>query len=167
MLARSPRIARVLSEMFRAGEISKEYTALVAGQTPQRGSIHVPLARKSLSAGRRVQPGPGGLSARTSYVRLASKKGFSLLGLTLQTGRTHQIRAHLRHIGHPILGDPRYGHGEANRKFRLRYGLERQFLHASRLGFAHPSTGKSIRIRSSLPADLKTVLARVGIPGPT
>ena len=84
----------------------------------------------------------------------------TLLRVRLETGRTHQIRAHLLAIGHPVAGDPEYGAAG-------RYGLERQFLHAARLAFAHPATGEPVDVRSPLPADLAAALARAeGGPDP-
>src|SRR3712207_6651017 len=79
--------------------------------------------------------------------------GCTLLRVRLDTGRTHQIRAHLLAIGHPVAGDPEYGHAG-------RYGLTRQFLHAERLAFAHPATGAAVDLRSPLPGDLEAALAR-------
>jgi 23S rRNA pseudouridine1911/1915/1917 synthase len=76
----------------------------------------------------------------------------------LETGRTHQIRAHLRAIGHPVCGDPQYGTPG-------RYGLERQFLHAARLSFAHPATGERVDVRSPLPPDLAAALERAALSG--
>ena len=79
----------------------------------------------------------------------------TLLRVRLQTGRTHQIRAHLAAIGHPVAGDPEYGTAGL-------LGLERQFLHAARLAFAHPFTGAPVDVRSPLPADLRAALERAG-----
>jgi 23S rRNA pseudouridine1911/1915/1917 synthase len=78
--------------------------------------------------------------------------GCTLLRVTLETGRTHQIRAHLQAIGHSVLGDPEYG--------TPRFGLQRQFLHAEHLAFAHPMTGEPVDVRSPLPDDLAAALAR-------
>ncbi len=77
----------------------------------------------------------------------------TLVEVRLETGRTHQIRAHFAAIGHPVAGDPRYGHAR-------RHGLERQFLHARRLAFAHPVTGERTELRSGLPDDLAAALQR-------
>ena len=168
VLARSPRAARILSESFRSGDVEKEYVALVRGVPPARGEIDVPLTRKSSSGGPRVRPsrGKGALSARTRYRRIAKGDGFSLLAVRILTGRTHQIRAHLRHLGHPIAGDPRYGDGALNRQVRLRLGLLRQFLHASRLRFPHPESGEAVDVRARLPADLTAALRPLGIRVP-
>ena len=80
-------------------------------------------------------------------------EGFTLLRVRLETGRTHQIRAHLLAIGHPVAGDPEYG--------RAGLGLERQFLHAERLAFRHPVTGAAIDVRSPLPGDLQRALSQL------
>ena len=86
-------------------------------------------------------------------------EGWTLLRVRLETGRTHQIRAHLKAIGHPVAGDPDYGRAGA-------LGLERQFLHAERLAFDHPVSGEPIDVRSPLPADLEAALKRGGAAYP-
>ncbi len=96
----------------------------------------------------------GGRASITHYEVLEAFAAAILVDIHLETGRTHQIRVHLQAIGHPVAGDPDYG-GEG------RYGLERQFLHAARLAFAHPSSGAPVDIDSPLPADLARVLASI------
>jgi 23S rRNA pseudouridine1911/1915/1917 synthase len=98
----------------------------------------------------------GGVSpreARTHFTLERALAGTSLLRLKLETGRTHQIRVHLQAIGHPVVGDPEYGTAGM-------LGLERQFLHATRLAFDHPITGERVEVTSPLPADLKNALKR-------
>lgn len=167
VLGRSPRIARALAEMFRAGEVEKEYIALVAGRPPASGEISAPLMKEERPAGPRVRPSGGGRPAWTSYRRLATRQGLSLLRVRIRTGRTHQIRAHLRHIGHPIVGDPRYGDGRRNRSVRDRCGLGRQFLHASRLRFRHPTREVPIDRGAPLPDDLAAPLRALGMREPS
>jgi 23S rRNA pseudouridine1911/1915/1917 synthase len=91
--------------------------------------------------------------ARTHFTLERALAGTSLLRLKLETGRTHQIRVHLQAIGHPVVGDPEYGTAGM-------LGLERQFLHATRLAFDHPITGERVEVTSPLPADLKNALKR-------
>jgi 23S rRNA pseudouridine1911/1915/1917 synthase len=91
--------------------------------------------------------------ARTHFAIDRALPETTLLRVTLETGRTHQIRAHLKAIDHPVCGDPEYGTPG-------RYGLGRQFLHAARLAFTHPVTGAGVEVRSALPADLAVALAR-------
>jgi 23S rRNA pseudouridine1911/1915/1917 synthase len=91
--------------------------------------------------------------ARTHFELERQLPAAALLRVTLETGRTHQIRVHLAAIGHPVCGDPQYGTGGE-------YGLTRQFLHAARLAFEHPVSGASVDVHSELPADLAAALAR-------
>ena len=97
--------------------------------------------------------GSGAREARTHFTLERALEGTSLLRLTLDTGRTHQIRVHLRAIGHPVCGDPEYG-------TKGMLGLERQFLHATRLAFDHPITRERVEVISPLPQDLQVALAR-------
>jgi 23S rRNA pseudouridine1911/1915/1917 synthase len=92
-------------------------------------------------------------AARTNFELAERLGGYSLLSLRLDTGRTHQIRVHLQAIGHPVCGDPEYGRPGL-------LGLERQFLHATRLAFPHPVSGERIELRSPLPEDLRAALDR-------
>jgi 23S rRNA pseudouridine1911/1915/1917 synthase len=92
-------------------------------------------------------------AARTRYTLLESFGALSLVRLEPETGRTHQIRVHLRAIGHPVCGDPEYGTAG-------QLGLQRQFLHAARIAFEHPFTGARVDVSSPLPGDLKEALAR-------
>ena len=95
-----------------------------------------------------------GQEAETIFRRLARSEEFSLLEAELLTGRTHQIRVHLAHLGHPVLGDDKYGDFTLNKALRKR-GLRRMFLHAAQLSFAHPATGEPVTVRSPLPAELE------------
>jgi 23S rRNA pseudouridine1911/1915/1917 synthase len=97
--------------------------------------------------------GSGGREARTHFTLQRALADSSLLRLRLETGRTHQIRVHLQAIGHPVCGDREYGHAG-------RFGLQRQFLHATRLAFAHPTSGEPVEVNSPLPADLAAALER-------
>jgi len=88
----------------------------------------------------------------------------SLVEARPETGRFHQIRRHLKHLSHPIVGDVNYGKGDLNRLFRTRYGLHRLALHAHLLAFDHPATGRRLVVRAPLPADFAAALAALGLP---
>lgn len=154
IVARSPEAHRALSAMIAAREVSRSYTALVDGCPPSRtGKIDAPLGRDHRSpeivvvGGRRPRPAVTHFEVEERLPREA------LLDVRLETGRTHQIRAHMLAIGNPIVGDPQYGGGSAGR-----YGLDRQFLHSSRLAFEHPITGEAMEFGSELPPDLARAL---------
>ena len=102
---------------------------------------------------RRAVKGTGSREARTHFEVIEELPDDTLVHARLETGRTHQIRVHFAAIGHPVAGDPEYG-------TRGRHGLERQFLHASRLAFRHPTTGEQLEFRSELPEDLRAALER-------
>ena len=151
-----PALRRAISRHL----VERRYLALVhGGPAAASGTIDAPLGRSSRRRGL-VQLAPGGRPARTHYRCLARwpERGLSLLEVTLETGRTHQIRVHLASIGHPVVADPVYG--------REGGPAPRLFLHAARLRFAHPITGEQIEVRSPLPADLEEVLRALGEPVP-
>ena len=145
---------KALRELFRQHRAERRYVALVSG-TPQaaEGRIDVPI-RDRYEGGRRgvARPGEAGLPAVTRYRVVERLAGAALLEIQLETGRQHQIRAHLAHVSLPILGDATYGPEAAA-------AVPRQMLHARVLGFAHPLTGAPIRVESPLPADFERVLA--------
>ncbi len=146
-----------LHAMLRDRAIDKRYLAGVAGRfrnETQRVSLAL-AKRATTDGGRHVSVSEQGQEAETVFRRLERGAEFSLLEAQLLTGRTHQIRVHLAHLGHPILGDDKYGDFELNRALRKR-GLRRMFLHAASLEFAHPLSGEILRIAAPLPADLET-----------
>jgi 23S rRNA pseudouridine1911/1915/1917 synthase len=154
VVARSEEVLRCLQRALAAREIVREYLALVEGRPPARsGTIEAPIGRDPRVRTRMAVGGSGAREARTHFTLERALPDTSLLRLRLETGRTHQIRVHLQAIGHPLCGDPEYG-----RPGRL--GLERQFLHATRLAFRHPVTGAEIDLESPLPGDLQAALAR-------
>jgi 23S rRNA pseudouridine1911/1915/1917 synthase len=154
VVARTEAAHSALKEMMRTRAITREYVALVEGRPAARaGTIDAPLGRDRRVRTRVSTDTNDPRPAITHFEVDQALEGYTLLRVRLETGRTHQIRAHLLAIGHPVAGDPEYG-----RKGLL--GLERQFLHAERLAFAHPSTGAAIDIRSPLPADLTEALDR-------
>lgn len=155
LVARSEEAHAKLQRALQRREIEREYIALVHGRPPARaGTIEAPIGRDARVRTRMAVGGAHARDARTHFELERALQGTTLLRLRLETGRTHQIRVHLQAIGHPVVGDPEYGGGgEA-------LGLERQFLHAARLAFAHPITGERIEVRSPLPPDLQAALAR-------
>jgi 23S rRNA pseudouridine955/2504/2580 synthase len=138
-----------LHRMLREGEVEKTYIAVVAGEYRGDNEIRAALHKYVTGSGeRRVAVKEGGMSAATRVKVLKANPDFSLLEVRLLTGRTHQIRVHLAHVGHPVLGDEKYG-GEAKKAAR------RLLLHAARLSFQHPVTGERVRLEAPLPPDLK------------
>ncbi|HEX5853052.1 MAG TPA: RluA family pseudouridine synthase, partial [Solirubrobacteraceae bacterium] len=135
-------------------EIEREYLALVEGRPPARtGTIDAPIGRDPRVRTRMAIDGAGAREARTHFTLERTLADTTLLRLKLETGRTHQIRVHLKAIGHPVCGDPEYGTPGM-------LGLERQFLHATRLAFDHPLTGERVEVHSPLPVDLLAALSR-------
>ncbi len=178
VVAKNDAAHRALSEQFAAhgedGRLQRTYLTLVWGALPRpRGVIDAPLGR---SASNRVKmavvPEAAGRRAVTHYEVMQAfadddgKPLATLARLQLETGRTHQIRVHLAHIGNPVLGDPVYGIGYKTSAARLSAegqaalaSLGRQALHAAELGFAHPRTGKALHFASALPADMARLVA--------
>ena len=155
VVARTPEAHTALSRMIAAREVAREYTALVEGRPSSRtGTIDAALGRDHRSPERVIVGGRRPRSAVTHFEVSETLARDSVLTIRLETGRTHQIRVHMLAIGHPVAGDPQYGSGGS----RGRYGLERQFLHSSRLGFEHPVTGEALELESPLPADLQAAL---------
>jgi 23S rRNA pseudouridine955/2504/2580 synthase len=145
-----------LHRMLRAGEIEKVYLALVKGAWQGGARELRERLHKYVTAGgeRRVAVHGAGQAAVTVVTPLAASADCSLLELRLMTGRTHQIRVHLAHAGHPVLGDDKYGDFELNRAL-ARHGAKRLMLHARRLVFAHPLTGARLRLEAPVPADMR------------
>ncbi len=154
VVAKSDRVHRALRDALSKRRVRREYLTLVAGHPEARtGTIDAPIGRhrrdRVLMSIDTDQP----REARTHFELERLLPDSALLRVSLETGRTHQIRVHMAAIGHPVCGDPQYGTaGE--------YGLSRQFLHAARLVFAHPVTGAALDVRSELPEDLRRGLAR-------
>jgi 23S rRNA pseudouridine1911/1915/1917 synthase len=160
VIAKNPETHRILSEQFKERKVRKEYTVLVYGRPiPATGTIDLPLGRdpknrKKISPRARRQR-----SAVTHYHVERDYGPLSLLKVRIETGRTHQIRVHLSHIGHPVVGDTLYG-GERSRTLkdeRLRKAigsLQRHFLHAHRLEFRHPHSGRLVSFSAPVPLEL-------------
>jgi 23S rRNA pseudouridine1911/1915/1917 synthase len=154
VVARTEAAHRALRAALQRREITREYLALVEGRPPARtGTIDAPLGRDRRVRTRTSTDTHLPKPAITHFEIERALPRTTLLRVRLETGRTHQIRAHLRAIGHPVVGDPEYGTPG-------RLGLERQFLHAARLAFAHPVTGEPIDVSSPLPDDLQAALDR-------
>lgn len=171
VVARNDAAYRALVRAFAEREVDKVYLAVVHGRPKSdRGEIEAPIARHPTDR-KRMAVRPRGKAARSSYRVLASAPGASLLAVTIHTGRTHQIRVHLKHAGLPIVGDPVYG-GHAARNLpahqrRLLDGFRRPALHAWRLAFRHPRTGGDVRIEAPIPEDLRALWGDLGGAAPT
>ena len=153
VFALTKEAASQLGRVWSGREAEKRYIALVRGVTPDAGLIDRALPREL--EGERVP-------SWTAYRRLAKGAHVSLVEAMPFTGRAHQIRRHLKHIFHPILGDTNWGDGKQNRRYREEYGLHRLALHAWQIAFAHPITGLLMRITAPLPPDLTGVCERIG-----
>ena len=154
VLARSDAVHAALKAQMKQRAIVREYLALVDGRPPaRRGTIEAPLGRDRRVRTRVSTDTDDPRAAVTHFEVERALPAATLLRVRLQTGRTHQIRAHLKEIGHPVCGDPEYGRAGV-------YGLARQFLHAERLAFTHPVTGAALDLRSPLPEDLAEALGR-------
>lgn len=153
VVARDDATHAALQEEVRQREVERVYLALAGGRLASRtGTIDAPIGRASRQRHRMAVSGAASRQARTHFEVLELLSAESYVEVKLETGRTHQIRAHFGAIGHPLIGDPTYGGEE-------KYGLRRQFLHAHRLAFAHPVSGEALSFRSELPADLAAALA--------
>ena len=166
VVAKNDHAYQLLAKQFKGRTVKKEYLATVCGiPTGAEGEIDLPIARhpkrrKEMS----VQPSSG-KRALTLWQKLEEfKEGFSLLSVTLKTGRTHQIRVHLSYLGYPIIGDPVYGYKRNwwKKRFSLMDSIlpyvKRQQLHAGKLGFVHPDLGDYCEFNAPLPDDMQAVL---------
>jgi 23S rRNA pseudouridine955/2504/2580 synthase len=161
MVCKKRSALTAMHEQLREGRVEKVYTAIVKGAPAEAAfELSDPLHKYVTDSGeRRVSVREGGMAARTQ-VRVRKRGGdFSVLEVRLLTGRTHQIRVHLAHAGHPVLGDDKYGDFALNRELG-RQDVKRLFLHAGRLAFAHPVSGERLRLGAPLPADMAAFAAR-------
>ena len=155
VLAKSERAYSALKRAFRDREVDKVYHALVQGHPdPLRGTVDAPIGRHPSGDGRFAVVA-GGRPSVTHYDTLEAFRAASLAEIVLETGRTHQIRVHMAAIRHPCVGDRLYG---ADPVLAAHLGLTRQWLHAVRLGFAHPGDGRRVEFTSEYPADLSRAL---------
>lgn len=158
VVARDEETHAALQGLVQRREVERVYLALAGGRIGSRtGTIDAPIGRASRQRHRMAVSGAASRQARTHFTVRELLTRETYLEARLETGRTHQIRAHFAAIGHPLTGDTTYGGAE-------RYGLGRQFLHAHRLGFEHPRSGERMSFESPLPADLAAALdaARAG-----
>jgi len=152
VVARDDATHAALQRLVRDREVERAYLALAGGRLATRtGTIDAPIGRASRRRHRMAVAGASSRQARTHFEVLELLAAETYLEAKLETGRTHQIRAHFAAIGHPLVGDATYGGAE-------KYGLSRQFLHAHRLAFAHPASGEEMSFESALPADLAAAL---------
>ena len=166
-----------LASMFSRRQVRKLYLALVQGELPQdRGTVNAPISRDTVRRTRMTTRREGGRSAVSHWEVLRRIHGpyghFTLISVRIETGRTHQIRVHMASLGHPVVGDTLYGASTVivpqdgarhQRDARLlpRLTLDRNFLHAAELEFAHPATGERLTLVSNLPPDLKAFMAQL------
>jgi len=145
-----------LQSQFKERKVKKTYAALVHGEVkPDEGEIKVPVGRLPWNR-KRFGVLAGGKEAATKYKVIKRMKGYTLLELNPETGRTHQIRVHLKYINHPIFADYLYAGRKTSRDERK--VLDRVFLHAQKISFYHPKTGELISFESPLPEELTNVL---------
>ena len=155
VICKSERAYSRLKNAFRERTVDKTYHALVQGHPdPLEGTVDAPIARHP-GADYKFAVLDGGRASVTHYVTLEAHRYASLLEVHLETGRTHQIRVHMSALKHPCVGDLTYG---ADPTLAARLGLQRQWLHAVRLGFEHPGTGEQVSYESAPPADLARAL---------
>lgn len=159
LIAKRRSALRELHAQFREDDVNKVYLALLAGSlSASRVTVDAPLKKNTLKSGERVvRVSEDGKQAVTVFRAIKNFKNATLVEARPITGRTHQIRVHASHLGHPILGDERYGNDADNRSFRA-LGLRRLFLHALRAGFRHPRDGTPMEISAPLDASLEAVL---------
>jgi tRNA pseudouridine65 synthase len=157
LFARTASAAATLSKAFENGLVDKTYLALVRGNPPDDGVIDYPIPKKE--GGARVPA-----VTRFRCLARSTVDRCSLVEAMPETGRLHQIRRHLRHINHPLVGDVRHGSGEINRHYRAQYNLCRLALHAQTIGFEHPVTGTRMVVSAPLPDDLRNALVALDLP---
>lgn len=168
LVARNDAAHRHLAAQFSGRTLEKRYLVLVHGRLPrQRDTITLPVARDLKRRTRMTTRRRTGRAATTDYHVLDSNAGFTLAEATLHTGRTHQLRVHFSALGHPVVGDTLYG---APRRLprgnSTRSTLNRNFLHAWKLRFQHPTTGRPVTLRSPLPPELGALLDELGLKSP-
>ncbi len=152
-----------LVRQFQAGRVEKEYLALAHGRPPPAGTIDAAIGRHPRDRKRMAVVPRGGKAARSHYRVRAALGPVALVAVTLVTGRTHQIRVHLAHLGFPVVGDPTYG--DRRRDQALPGCPARQMLHAARLAFDHPRDGRRLVFERPPPADMQALIGRLQAGG--
>jgi tRNA pseudouridine65 synthase len=169
VLARSSQAAHALHQQFEDGAADKRYLALVRGVPAAEGVIDHPIPRRE--DGPRVPAVTEYRCLQSVTVPFRDRAGteraqpYSLVEARPRTGRLHQVRRHLKHAGHPLVGDVNHGRVEHNRWCKEHYGLDRLALHAAALSFDHPGSGARVRFEAALPEDLAGPLRRMGFTG--
>ncbi len=161
LIAKRRSALRTLHELLRTNRVDKRYIALVKGRWEKsKARVDAPLRKNTLQGGERVvRVDPEGKEALTEFYVRERYRDTTLVEARLMTGRTHQIRVHLAHLGTPILGDPKYGNDAANRDMKA-LGLKRLFLHAESIGFRWPE-GDELRVEAPLEPELKQLLSKL------
>jgi len=159
IVAKNDESHQVLSNELKKRHIKRTYRALVHGGFKEfEGTVDAPIGRSPKFRQKMSITGVASRDAVSHYRVLESfGRDYTLVEVSLETGRTHQIRVHMRHINHPVVGDPVYGSGQSKRDL----GLKRQFLHAYKLEFDHPRTGEHLSFEDPLPADLQSILDKL------
>jgi len=167
LLAKKRSALTAMHEIMREGNSDKRYLTLVLGQWKNaRQHVKLPLHKFDTAQGeKRVIVRDGGQTSHTIFALQNSWPEYSLLEAQLKTGRTHQIRVHLSHLGFPIAGDAKYGDFTRN-KALMKQGLKRMFLHAFSIAFAHPLTGEPMRLVAPLPEELERFIAKLDAQSP-
>lgn len=150
LLAKNPLSGAVLSKCVKECGLHREYRAVVCGKLPQKGTIAEPIGRRPDSIVERMVDKKYGQKAVTHYERLSCQNGYSYASIQLETGRTHQIRVHMKYIGHPLPGDFLYYPDFTD--------IKRQALHSYRIWFPHPITGKPMEFVDDIPEDMKMLI---------
>ena len=167
VVAKTPLAYQALTHALASREVKREYKAIVDGQVPRSDTIITQFGRHPI-ARQKMAVVPTGREAIT-HIQIAERlQGYTLLNVSLETGRTHQIRVHMQHIGHPILGDPTYGKHRGfqqldSERAAAVIAMRRQALHAYRLSFKHPQTGVALSFTCPLPEDMKRLLHTLSI----
>lgn len=155
-----------LAKQFAAHSIDRRYLAVVSGRPlPPAGTVNAALARSPVNRKKiAVVAEDRGKHAVTHYRMIAALRDAALVECRLETGRTHQVRVHMTHIGHPLAGDPLYGRGRKSvNEAAKRLGFARQALHAAHLSFIHPLTGNPIALDSELPPDMRELIDQLSV----
>jgi pseudouridine synthase, RluA family len=162
LIAKKRQVLRALHTLIRDDDVDKRYLALITGKWRRRRQlVDVPLRKYVLKGGERmVRVDREGKPSRTEFRRLRCFDQGTLVDARLLTGRTHQIRVHASHLGHPIAGDERYGRAADNGQWRS-LGLRRMFLHAWRLDLPHPVSGERLHLEAPLSVELQALLDKL------
>lgn len=160
IIAKKRSVLRVLHEQFRGDGIKKTYLAILNGNWQRKKlKVDAPLKKNVGKGGERhVVVHKQGKTALSLFTRKKVQHNLTLVSVELKTGRTHQIRVHAAWLGHPIVGDERYGDNEVNKVYRIR-GFKRMFLHAQQLSFKHPVNGLIVSVTAPMPESFKTIMS--------